>query len=536
MRAPRSQGGPMNIAEAKEQIKDTVDGYLTLDDAGAYEIPAHMQRPLFMLGAPGIGKTAIVGQVASELGIGLVSYSMTHHTRQSALGLPFIVHRTYGDAEFDVSEYTMSEIIASVYDYMEETGHTRGILFLDEINCVSETLYPSMLQFLQFKTFGRHQVPEGWIVVCAGNPPEYNKSVFDFDVVTLDRLRKIDVEPDLDAWLKYAMETGVHPAVTSYLQVKENQFYHIETTPSGKAFVTARGWDDLSRIIKLFEKKGKPINRALVEQFIQSDEIAERFAQYYLLFTKYRSDYQIASILEGDASPEIRARATSARLDERLALVRLILDGLDSRLVSVLETEQTISTARYVLRRVKDDIEAGASVSETVGAIAGEMAADAKRRVSLETATDADVRPDRLAVSRLRDYIGACERARATEGQAAFELIRERYQADVASFKADVEASSAALDNAFAFVDGVYGDDREMAAFVAELTARPNTSQFISKFGCDAYYAHNASIASQTSRKSLMERVEQLDFKAAIEAEAEALAAARRACDSCAGC
>ena len=67
---------------------------------------------------------------------------MTHHTRQSALGLPFIVRKTYGGKEYNVSEYTMSEIIASVYDLMEDTGVKEGILFLDEINCVSETLAP----------------------------------------------------------------------------------------------------------------------------------------------------------------------------------------------------------------------------------------------------------------------------------------------------------------------------------------------------------------------------------------------------------
>ena len=83
----------MNIAEAKNQIEETVEGYLTRDETGAYLIAPEAQRPLFLLGAPGIGKTAVVGQVARELGIGLVSYSMTHHTRQSALGLPFIVHK-----------------------------------------------------------------------------------------------------------------------------------------------------------------------------------------------------------------------------------------------------------------------------------------------------------------------------------------------------------------------------------------------------------------------------------------------------------
>ena len=183
----------MNIKEAKNYINDTISAYLKKDEFGDYRIPAYKQRPIFLLGAPGIGKTAIMSQVASELGIALVSYSMTHHTRQSALGLPFIKEKTYGDSTYSVSEYTMSEIIASVYDTMEESGVREGILFLDEINCVSETLYPSMLQFLQYKVFGKHSVPDGWAIVTAGNPPEYNKAVREFDVVTLDRLKVITV-------------------------------------------------------------------------------------------------------------------------------------------------------------------------------------------------------------------------------------------------------------------------------------------------------------------------------------------------------
>ena len=157
----------MNIKQAKEQIKNAVLSYFSKDEFGNYIIPVERQRPVFMIGAPGIGKTAIMEQIAQELNIGLVSYSMTHHTRQSALGLPYIAKKSFGGEEFSVSEYTMSEIIASVYKLMEDTGHKEGILFLDEINCVSETLAPAMLQFLQYKVFGMHQVPQGWIVVTA---------------------------------------------------------------------------------------------------------------------------------------------------------------------------------------------------------------------------------------------------------------------------------------------------------------------------------------------------------------------------------
>ena len=140
----------MNIRQAKNEIKHTVEAYLKKDEAGDYEIPEIRQRPVLLMGPPGIGKTQIMEQIAAETGVGLVAYTITHHTRQSALGLPVIVEKEYGGKHYQVSEYTMSEIIASVYDCMRTTGKTQGILFLDEINCVSETLAPSMLQFLQY--------------------------------------------------------------------------------------------------------------------------------------------------------------------------------------------------------------------------------------------------------------------------------------------------------------------------------------------------------------------------------------------------
>ena len=205
----------VNIKEAKQEIIYTIKAYLAKDETGASLIPAERQRPVLMIGAPGIGKTAIMRQIAEELGIGLVSYTITHHTRQSAIGLPFIAKRDYGGEEYSVTEYTMSEIVASVYDQIERSGVSEGILFLDEINCVSETLAPTMLQFLQYKTFGTHRVPEGFVIVTAGNPPEYNRSVRDFDIVTLDRVKRLDVESDFGVWKEYARMNGVHGAVIS---------------------------------------------------------------------------------------------------------------------------------------------------------------------------------------------------------------------------------------------------------------------------------------------------------------------------------
>ena len=112
----------MNIKEAKDEIQRAITSYLMKDEFGEYRISRVRQRPILLIGDPGIGKTAIMEQIAQELGIGLVSYSMTHHTRQSAIGLPKIEKKIYDGKEYMVSEYTMSEIISSVYDFMEKTG------------------------------------------------------------------------------------------------------------------------------------------------------------------------------------------------------------------------------------------------------------------------------------------------------------------------------------------------------------------------------------------------------------------------------
>ena len=246
----------MNIKQAKQEITNTLKAYLAKDQLGNYLIPTVRQRPVLLMGPPGVGKTQIMEQIARECEIGLVAYTITHHTRQSAVGLPFIEHKIYGGKEYSVTEYTMSEIIASVYDRIRETGLKEGILFIDEINCVSETLAPTMLQFLQCKTFGSHKVPEGWIIVAAGNPPEYNKSVREFDIATLDRVRKIVLEPDLDVWMEYALLHQVHGSIRSYLEAHRDRFYRIRQEDGKKQFVTARGWEDLSAVLRSYEKMG----------------------------------------------------------------------------------------------------------------------------------------------------------------------------------------------------------------------------------------------------------------------------------------
>ena len=297
----------MNIQEAKETIEKALRAYFARDEIGFPLVPLRQQRPILLIGPPGIGKTAIMEQIAEECGVGLVAYTMTHHTRQSAMGLPEICTRGIEGKMVHTTEYTMSEIIASIYDCMEQTGKKRGILFLDEINCVSETLAPVMLQLLQDKKFGNQRIPDDWLIVAAGNPPEYNKSVREFDVATLDRVRKIEVVPELSVWLSYAEKNQIHGAVTTYLMAHSDHFYSVSQEADEKRFVTARGWEDLSAVLKSYEILNFPVDEALIGQYLQEEKTAEEFNSYYRIYEKYGQDYGVEEILTSAFSGEIMA-------------------------------------------------------------------------------------------------------------------------------------------------------------------------------------------------------------------------------------
>ncbi len=489
----------MNIQQAKDEIKRSISVYLKKDAYGNYRIPIQRQRPIFLVGAPGIGKTAIMEQIAQELEVGLVSYSMTHHTRQSALGLPMIEKRTYGNEEFDVSVYTLSEILASVYELMEKTGKKEGILFLDEINCVSETLGPSMLQFLQYKTFGNHALPEGWVVVTAGNPAEFNRAVHAFDVATLDRLKVLPVEEDFHIWKVYAQNNHVHNAILTYLEIHQQDFFHIETSVSGKSFVTARGWEDLSSAITLYEEEKFDVDAILIRSIIQNDRIAQDFTTYYELYCKYRSDYQIPSILKGEVEEEIKERASKANFDERISVVHLLLEALLPSINHYMEVEDGIKMILPNLRTLKDKEDILPSLMQ--------YKQDMQTRMKKEEVASGLSDCNRAIYSYCIQFYTTVIRRLETDmdGKVPFVVVQEYYMQELQNMKLEANKISKELDNVFMFVENHFETNHEILLLVTQLTVNTSAARFISTYGCDAYYRHNKSLMIHERNARIME-------------------------------
>ena len=496
----------MNIKQAKEELTNTLRAYLAKDGLGNYLIPANRQRPVLLMGPPGIGKTQIMEQIAAETGVGLVSYTITHHTRQSAVGLPFIEKRTYNGQEFSVTEYTMSEILASVYNLMEQTGLQEGILFLDEINCVSETLAPMMLQFLQNKTFGNQKLPEGWLIAAAGNPPEYNRSVRDFDVVTLDRVKRMDIEEDFAVWKEYARRRGLHGAVLSYLDSKRENFYRIETTVDGMQFATARGWEDLSELLYAYETLSLRAGAEVVGQYIQMPRIARDFAGYLELYAKYQRTWRVDEILEGKWAAVSVSELRTAPFDEKLSVLGLLLGRLSGEANRARTQDALTELLHADLTDFKARLAAGTGAAEAL-LVLEDARREAMRRASAAGQTDKERRSlEQRELNALVRY----RQGLADEGvtdEKAMDAVREWFGAEVKARAAAAEETGRRFDNVFRFLEEAFGDSQELVIFVTEITAGYDTSWFVEQFGCEAYYRHNKELLLDDRRARLRREI-----------------------------
>ena len=495
----------MNIKRAKQEIKDTIEAYLAKDAFGGYRIPSIRQRPVLLMGPPGIGKTQIMEQISREMGIGLVAYTITHHTRQSAVGLPFIREKEYGGRTYSVTEYTMSEIIASVYEMMEQTGIPEGVLFIDEINCVSETLAPAMLQFLQAKTFGNQKLPEGWIIVAAGNPPEYNKSVRDFDVVTLDRLKKIDVEADFSVWKEYAYRQGIHPAVISYLELRKENFSRIENTVDGRQFATARGWEDLSELIRVYEDQGKTADRDVVYQYVQHRTAAKDFANYLELYYKYKKDYSVEDILEGKWDAVTVQKIEAAPLDEHLSIVSLLNGKLSGLFAECFRMDSYVSKLYEYLICYRDS--QSTMMLEDVLRIAEKDLEDQKRAELLTREEEKTM----LRVIETLERFSAELKGELFIGDAAFDEVRAMFNRETDALTSMLTQTSAVLENAFRFLEDAFGESQEMVAFVTELNANYYGTWFIRENGCDLYYRYNKGLLFDERQQEIVRQMDEVE-------------------------
>ncbi len=182
-----------------------------------------LQISTMIWGAPGIGKSSIVAQVAQEHNIDFVDVRLSQLAPTDLRGLPV--------AEDGISKWYPPE-------FLPRNG--KGILFLDEINMAPPAMQGVAQQLILDRRVGSYTVPENWYVWAAGNRKEDRASVFDMPAPLANRFLHLQVEADFDSFKAYALEIGVHEQAIAFLSFRPTLLHKID--PQQPAWCSPRSW------------------------------------------------------------------------------------------------------------------------------------------------------------------------------------------------------------------------------------------------------------------------------------------------------
>lgn len=346
--------------------------------------------------------------------------------------------------------------------------------------------------------------------MAAGNPPEYNKSVREFDLVTLDRVRRIDVEPKLSVWQDYARAHRLHPAVTAYLELRPQHFYKIENDVDGVQFVTARGWEDLSAFLQAADKLDLPIDEGVIGQYLRHPEVARDFAAYWVLYRKYHQDYGVEDILQGKPFDTVVARAMDASFDERISLVSLLLAGLNTRFAAATATGAVTDACYQQLRSFKRTLTQQDDADHA--ALFAAQCENYRARLDTDKAAGhcCPMKPPPAPAR------WPCWKSGAGTWTAPWMLTTPltrcagAFNAQVRRREEAVSTAGDALECAFDFMEQAFEDGQEMVVFVNELALGPDSAPFLAENECERFEQYSEKLLLHGGEDELLAEL-QLD-------------------------
>lgn len=201
---------------------------VTQDDLLEILLNVAPSRPVFIWGAPGIGKSALVEQFAVEIGLPCVSLLGSQLAPEDIIGIPQIKGET--------SEFLPPKMIARKEPY---------VLFLDELNACSQEVQKAFYSLIHERRIGEYHLPEGSIVVGAGNRIQDSAIVKTMSSALINRMFHVQMKADARQWIKWAQRSQLHPWVIDYIIQRPDHLFS-EAPKTEEPFSTPRSWHMLS--------------------------------------------------------------------------------------------------------------------------------------------------------------------------------------------------------------------------------------------------------------------------------------------------
>lgn len=194
-------------------------------------------RPTFLWGAPGIGKSSIIRQVAEDLNLPVIDIRAPLLDPTDLRGLPAVVD---------------GRAVWAPPSFLPRSNDAPGVLFFDELNAAPPLVQASLYQLVLDRRVGEYTLPEGWAMVAAGNRAEDRSVVFRMPAALANRFVHLELEASFEDWSDWAGKAGISPVVISFLAVKRELLAPSATATDGAAFASPRSWQMLSEAFGAF--------------------------------------------------------------------------------------------------------------------------------------------------------------------------------------------------------------------------------------------------------------------------------------------
>ncbi|WUH92542.1 MoxR family ATPase [Streptomyces sp. NBC_00433] len=237
-------------------------------------------RPVFLWGAPGIGKSSLVREFAEALGLECVSLLGTQLAPEDLIGVPQI-----RDGR---SVFCPPEAIARDEPYC---------LFLDELNAATPDVQKAFYSLILDRRIGNYELPAGSVVIGAGNRATDSALARPLASALVNRLTHVHLEASAVDWLKWAARSDIHPWVTDYLTDRP---HHLWSKPpkTEEPFSTPRSWHMLSDAIRSF---GPTLDEHTLKVLAHGTLTPTHAAAFCGYVRVVRSEFGIDAVIKGDA-------------------------------------------------------------------------------------------------------------------------------------------------------------------------------------------------------------------------------------------
>lgn len=193
------------------------------------------QRPAFLWGAPGVGKSDLIARIADDMKLELRDVRLSLLDPIDLKGFPTV----------DTAKKQMKWLPA---DFLPTKG--RGLLFLDEMNQAPQSVQGAAYQLVLNRRIGEYKLPEGWSVMAAGNRAGDRSIVHTMPSALANRFVHLDYDVDVDDWNTWAMENKLHDDLRAFIQFRPNLLHSFDPLTNPRAFPSPRSWAFVNDIYK----------------------------------------------------------------------------------------------------------------------------------------------------------------------------------------------------------------------------------------------------------------------------------------------